>query len=58
MCNDKLGFTMDIFDEYEKRFCEKKMSLPKRNMWQDDDRKQVLETVKKVLKFDKNLFPK
>ena len=37
MCIDKLSFTMDIFDEYEKRFSVKKMSLPKRKMWQDDD---------------------
>lgn len=57
MCKNKLSNTMDIFDEYEKRFCEKKMSLPKRKMWQDDDRKQVLETVKKVLRFDEKLIP-
>lgn len=57
MCKDKLEFTMDIFDEYERRFCEKKMSLPKRKMWQDDDRKHVLEAVKQVLKFDEKFIP-
>ena len=57
MCKDKLDFTMDIFDEYEKRFCIKKMSLPKRKMWQDDDRQQVAKTVRTVLRFDEKLIP-
>ena len=55
---DKLDFTMQVFDEYENRFSKKRLEHKNRKAWQEEDKAEIKETLKAVLKFDDNLIPK
>ena len=55
---DKLDFTMQVFDEYENRFSKKRLEHKNRKAWKKEDRVEIKETLKAVLKFNEGLIPK
>lgn len=58
MCHqNKITNTMDVFDEYEKRFAQARLQMKLRKPWLPKDRDEILETVKDVLQFDESMIP-
>lgn len=57
MDKEKLLHTMQVFDEYEKRFSKTSAQKPLRFPTDEKTRSQIREEVKKVLSYDENLVP-
>lgn len=49
--------TMQVFDEYERRFADARAKKQFRMPWQDDTRKEIIEDTKKMLRYDEALVP-
>ena len=54
---EKIAKTLEVFDEYEKRFAQARLNKPLRKPWLEKDRQEILEIVKDVLKFDEGMIP-
>ena len=54
---EKIAKTLEVFDEYEKRFAQARLNKPLRKPWLKKDRQEILEIVKDVLKFDESMIP-
>lgn len=54
---EKWNKTIEIFDEYERRFAraraDKKMTRP----WENEDRESIISSVKRMLRYDESLVP-
>ena len=54
---EKNAKTLEVFDEYEKRFAQARLEKKLRKPWLPADREDILTTVKDVLKFDESMIP-
>lgn len=54
---EKIEKTIAVFDEYEKRFALARASKKLRRPWIAEDREEILQIVRDVLKFDEALIP-
>ena len=54
---DKIAKTLEVFDEYEKRFAQARLDKKLRRPWLAADRDEILQTVKDVLKFEDAMIP-
>ena len=54
---EKWNKTIEIFDEYERRFAmareKKKLTHP----WEDEDRESIISSVKRMIRYDEDLVP-
>ena len=48
----------EIFDEYERRFCAARVDKELLRPWENHDRNKVIESVKRMIRFDESLIPK
>lgn len=53
----KIAKTLEVFDEYERRFAQARQNKKLRSPWLKSDREEILGTVKDVLKFDDAMIP-
>jgi len=53
----KWQYTMDIFDEYERRFAQARAQRTPTHPWKAEDREKLLASVKRLLRFDESLVP-
>ncbi len=54
---EKIAKTLEVFDEYEKRFAQARLDKKLRKPWLQEDREEILSVVKDVLKFDESMIP-
>lgn len=54
---EQMANTLAVFDEYEKRFAQARLNKKLRKPWLEEDRQEILDTVKDVLKFDESMIP-
>lgn len=54
---NKLTLTMKVFDEYEGRFNKKRFEHKPKYAFKEDDRNEIIKTVKEILKLDETLIP-
>lgn len=54
---EKIARTLEVFDEYEKRFAQARLEKTLRRAWLSQDREEILDTVRDVLKFDESMLP-
>ena len=48
----------EIFDEYERRFCAARADKELLRPWENHDRNKVIESVKRMIRYDESLIPK
>lgn len=54
---ERIANTLSVFDEYEKRFAQARLDKNLRRPWLQEDRQEILDTVKDVLRFDETMIP-
>lgn len=54
---EKLAYTMDIFDDYERRFAAARLAHPKREPWKEADRAEIAAVLRDVIRFDGERIP-
>lgn len=54
---NKLDLTMKVFDEYQNKFCEKRASHKPKYAHIPEQRDEIIQTLKNVLRFDDALIP-
>lgn len=57
MQNSKLDLTTKIFEQYNKRFLEKRLTHNPKFAYIPEQKDEIIQTVKDVLKFDDSLIP-
>ena len=55
--NKKWQNTIEIFDDYERRFAAARAAKPLTHPWESEDRAQILQKVRKMLALDDSLIP-
>ena len=55
--DEKIIRTMDVYDEYERRFAQVRAERKRRSPWLEEDREQILQQVREVLSFKEELVP-
>ncbi|MBE6931544.1 MAG: hypothetical protein E7463_14840 [Ruminococcaceae bacterium] len=54
---EKLAYTMDVFDDYERRFAQARLAHPKREPWKEADRAEIAAALRDVIRFDEAMIP-
>jgi len=55
--DEKILKTMQVYDEYERRFAQVRAERKLRQPWRKEDREEILRLVKEVLSFKEELVP-
>ena len=55
--NSKWRNTTEIFDSYERRFAAARAAKPLTHPWEEKDRLQILDGIKKMLAYREDLIP-
>ena len=55
--NRKWLNTTDIFEEYERRFCQARLDRPRTCPWRPEDRERIRESTRRMLRYDEKLVP-
>ena len=55
--DEKIIRTMEVYDEYERRFAQVRAQRKRRSPWLEADRAEILQNVKEVLSFKDELVP-
>ena len=55
--NQKWLNTTDIFEDYERRFCQARLDRPRTCPWRPEDRERIKESTRQMLRYDENLVP-
>lgn len=56
--NEKWQKTMDVFDEYERRFAKARIEKELTKPWKPEQREQLIAATKRMLRYDEKLIPR
>jgi len=54
---EKIAKTLEVFEAYEKRFAQARLDKKLRRPWLQEDREEILNVVRDVLKFEEAMIP-
>ena len=54
---EKWNKTIDIFDEYERRFARSRAEKERTHPWEESDRDKIISSVKRMIRYDEALVP-